>query len=213
MVTGMQVSPWPLTIVGMDIMELGTMLATSGGITTLLGFIGAWQYRKQNKRLKEAEAQLAEANVNKAKMEGKSDEWHIWKEQNEALSALNRDLTERNKELVQMNAEKEDRHQRDIKDWESRFTEQTTYLRGVQRDLIASNEREKNLIQRIGVLMRRIQYLITWICKKGDCDHGEPPRERLRGHTFDDAAAAEIENENRVTINLTKNAKTQQLQD
>ena len=168
------------------------------------GGIGSLIYLRHNKRMKVLEALLAEANVNKAKMEGKSDEWHIWKEQNEALSALNKDLTERNKELVQMNAEKEDRHQQDIKDWESRFTEQTTYLRVVQRDLIASNDREKEHIRREGGLERRIAYLLTWICKKSDCDHGEPPRERLKGHTFDDAAAAEIENEYRVTINLTK---------
>lgn len=178
----------------MDLTEILTMLGTYGGFTTIITGVGAWFYRKQNKRLKEAEAQLAEANVNNAKMQGKSDEWRIWKEQNEALSELNQKLTDRNEKLVQMNAAKEDRHQQDIKDWEERFTNQTTYLRGVQRDLIAANEREKNLIQRIGILLRRIQYLITWICKDSNCDHGEPPRDRLRGHTFDEREAEEIEN-------------------
>lgn len=191
----------------MDIMEITTMLGTIVGIITPLGGFGAWIYRKQAKRLKEAETQLAEANVQRAKIEGKSEEWHIWKEQCEALSELNAKLTERNEKLVQMNADKEDRHQQDIKDWEERFTNQTTYLRGVQRDLIAANEREKNLIQRIGILMRRIQYLITWICKDSNCDHGEPPRERLRGHTFDEREAKDIEIENNVTINLGKSGK------
>ncbi|MDE5868666.1 MAG: hypothetical protein K2H18_00410, partial [Muribaculaceae bacterium] len=175
----------------MDIMEITTMLGTSGVITTILGIVGAWQYRKQNKRLKEAEAQLAEANVNNAKMQGKSDEWRIWKEQNEALSELNQKLTDRNEKLVQMNAEKEDRHQQDIKDWEERFTNQTTYLRGVQRDLIASNEREKEHIRREAVLERRIAYLLTWICKDANCDHGQPPRERLKGHQFDEREVEE----------------------
>lgn len=188
------------------ISELNEVWTAVLGTVSACGGIGGVFFYAHNKKMRELEAKLKESEVNKARIEGKADEWHIWKEQCEALSELNTKLTKRNEELVQMNAEKEDRHQQDIKDWESRFTEQTTYLRGVQRDLIASNEREKNLIQRIGVLMRRIQYLITWICKKGDCDHGEPPRERLRGHTFDDDAAAEIENENRVTINLTKNA-------
>ncbi|MDE5975765.1 MAG: hypothetical protein K2G69_04375, partial [Muribaculaceae bacterium] len=102
----------------MDITEITTMLGTIVGIITPLGGVGAWLYRKQAKRLKEAEANLAEANVSKARIEGKSDEWHIWKEQCESLSQLNHTLTERNEKLVQMNAEKEDRHQQDIKDWE-----------------------------------------------------------------------------------------------
>lgn len=166
--------------------ELSSILLTAigsvGGTGGLAGFF-LWRY---NKRMKALEVQLAEANVSKARIEGKSDEWHIWKEQCEALSELNHKLTERNEKLVQMNADKEDRHQQDIKDWEERFTNQTTYLRGVQRDLIAANEREKKLLQRIGVLMRRIQYLLMWICKDSNCDHGQPPRERLKGKQYKD---------------------------
>ncbi|MDE6717784.1 MAG: hypothetical protein K2J70_06295 [Muribaculaceae bacterium] len=191
----------------MDITEITTMLGTIVGIITPLGGFGAWQYRKQNKRLKEAETKLAEVNVDNAKMQGKSEEWRIWKEQNEALSELNQKLTDRNEKLVKMNADKEDRHQQDIKDWEERFTNQTTYLRGVQRDLIAANEREKEHIRREAVLERRIAYLFTWICKKADCDHGEPPRERLKGHVFKDKEAEEIESENNVTINLVASDK------
>ena len=188
----------------MDITEITTMLGTIVGIIMPLGGAGAWLYRKQAKRLKEAEAALAEANVSKARIEGKSDEWHIWKEQCESLSQLNHTLTERNEKLVQMNAEKEDRHQQDIKDWEERFTNQTTYLRGVQRDLIAANDREKEHIRRESLLERRIAYLLTWICKDANCDHGKPPRERLKGHVFDENQAAEVEIENNTTINLIK---------
>ena len=192
----------------MDIAEITTMLGTIVGIITPLGGFGAWLYRKQNKRLKESEARLAEANVEKAKIEGKSNEWHIWKEQCEALSELNRDLTERNKQLVAINAEKEDRHQQDIKDWEERFTNQTVYLRGVQRDLVAANDREKNLILRIGVLMRRIQYLLTWICKDANCDHGKPPRERLKGHQFDEHEAEEIKIDQSLNVSLNSSSDT-----
>lgn len=184
--------------------ELNEVWSAILGTLSACGGIGSLLYVRHNKRMKALEAQLAEANVKKAHMEGKSDEWHIWKEQCESLSALNTALTERNKELVAINAEKEDRHQQDIKDWEGRFTEQTTYLRSVQRDLIAANEREKNHIRREGLLERRIAYLLTWICKRSDCDHGEPPRERLKGHVFDETEAREIEIENNVTINLEK---------
>ena len=56
-------------IMNMDITAITTMLGTILGIITPLGGVGAWLYRKQNKRLKEAEAALAEANVSKAKIE------------------------------------------------------------------------------------------------------------------------------------------------
>ena len=175
------------------ISELSGILITAISSVTGTGGIAAIFLWKHNKKMRELERQLKDSEVNKARIEGKSDEWHIWKEQNEALSALNKDLTERNKELVAMNAEKEDRHQQDIKDWESRFTEQTTYLRGVQRDLIAANEREKDHIRREGQLQGRISYLMTWICKKADCDHGEPPRDRLKGHVFNDKEITDIQ--------------------
>lgn len=152
----------------MDITEVTTILGTLVSVITPLGGFGAWLYRKQNKRLKEAEAQLAEANVNNAKMQGKSDEWRIWKEQNEALSELNQKLTERNEKLVQMNADKEDRHQQDIKDWEERFTNQTTYLRGVQRDLISANEREKEHIRREAKLEKERDHYKNWRCYRED---------------------------------------------
>lgn len=148
------------------------MLGTVVGIITPLGGAGVWLYRKQAKRLKEAEAQLAEANVIKAKIEGKSEEWHIWKEQCESLSELNHKLTERNEKLVQMNADKEDRHQQDLKDWETRFTEQTTYLRGVQRDLIAANEREKEHIRKESQLELE---LARKKCEDIDCPFRKPP--------------------------------------
>lgn len=188
----------------MDLTEITTMLVTLLGVLTPLGGIGAFVYRKQEKRLKESEAKLAEANVEKARIEGKSDEWHIWKEQNEALSEQCKALIERNRELVAINAEKEDRHQQDIRDWEERFTNQTTYLRGVQRDLIAANEREKEHIRKESLFLRRIQYLISFICKRTDCDHGIPPRRHLAGCVFDDSQIEEAEREKESVINLDK---------
>lgn len=167
------------------------MLCTILGTGIPLGSVSAWLYRRQNRKLKNAEVALSEANVAKAASEVKACEWHIWQEQVERLTQLNNDLILRNKELVAMNAEKEDRHQADIKDWEERFTSQTTYLRGVQRDLIAANDREKEHIRRESLLERRITYLSTWICKKGDCDHGEPPRDRLKGREFDERLGVE----------------------
>ncbi len=177
--------------------QLSTILISTlsgGGFTTI---IGAWLYRRQNKRLKESEALLAEANVAKAKIEGKSDEWELYKDQ---LNTANTRIVE----LLKINAEKEDRHMGDLKDWQERFDKQTDRLRSVQRDLIAANDREKEHIRREGLLLRRIQYLISFVCKRTDCDHGIPPRQHLLGCTFDESQIEDAEREKEITIDLTK---------
>ncbi|MBD5323834.1 MAG: hypothetical protein HDS02_03240 [Bacteroides sp.] len=150
----------------MDITEITTMLGTILGIITPLGGVGAWLYRKQNKRLKEAEAALAEANVSKAKVESKADEWNIWKEQLEAEREHVKFKDERINELLRMNAEKEDRHQQDIKDWEERFTNQTTYLRSVQRDLLTKTQQEIVYTKKIADLERERDYFKLWFCRR-----------------------------------------------
>lgn len=151
------------------------ILGAITGALTAFGGLGTWLYKKQNKRLKEAEAKLkeaeaqkAEVDVEKARIEGKSNEWHIWKEQCEALSEQNKHLIERNDQLVKMNAEKEDRHQQDIKDWEERFTNQTTYLRGVQRDYTAVLERENAHIRRESQLEKELNHYKMWKCYRED---------------------------------------------
>ena len=150
----------------MDITEITTMLGTILGIITPLGGVGAWLYRKQNKRLKEAEAALAEAKVSKAKVESKADEWNIWKEQLEAEREHVKFKDERINELLRMNAEKEDRHQQDIKDWEERFTNQTTYLRSVQRDLLAKTQQEIVYTKKIADLERERDFFKLWFCRR-----------------------------------------------
>lgn len=167
----------------MDITEITTMLGTILGIITPLGGVGAWLYRKQNKRLKEAEAALAEANVSKAKVESKVDEWNIWKEQLEAERKHVKFKDERINELLRTNAEKEDRHQQDIKDWEERFTSQTTYLRSVQRDLLAKTQQEIVYTKKIADLERERDFFKLWFCRREfgsekcnpeKCDRREP---------------------------------------
>lgn len=153
-------------IMNMDITAITTMLGTILGIITPLGGVGAWLYRKQNKRLKEAEAALAEANVSKAKVESKADEWNIWKEQLEAEREHVKFKDERINELLRMNADKEDRHQQDIKDWEERFDKQTDRLRDVQRDLLARTQQEIVYTKQIADLERERDFFKTWFCRR-----------------------------------------------
>lgn len=79
----------------------------------------------------------------------------------------------------------------DLKEKEERFNAQTDYLRGVQRDLMKSLEREKEHIRKEGVLERRVAYLLNWLCKKSDCNHGIPPRDRLTNQEFDESQIEE----------------------
>ena len=150
----------------MDITEITTMLGTILTILTPFGGAGVIMYRRQNKRLKEAEAALAEANVSKAKVESKANEWDIWKEQLEAEREHVKFKDERINELLRMNAEKEDRHQQDIKDWEERFTNQTTYLRSVQRDLLVKTQQEIVYTKKIADLERERDFYKMWFCRR-----------------------------------------------
>ena len=169
----------------MEIMEVTTMLGTLLGSLTAVGGFGVFMYRKQNKRLKELEVKQAETNVAKARIETQAEDWHIWKEQNDALFAQNKALIDRNNELIASNREKEDAHQQDIKDWEARFTDQTRVLRDTQREFRDTLNKQIDQERVIGDLREENAYLLQWLCKDADCDHGKPPRERLKGKRFD----------------------------
>lgn len=156
----------------MELQEIITLLGTIAGVVSTLGGIGIFMYRKQNKRLKESEARLAEVNVEKAKIETKGEEAALYERQIKLLSESNEQLIARNKDLVQINAEKEDRHQQDIKDWEQRFTDQTTVLRGVQRELLQAGEDKMVLIQEIANL--KVE-LAEKKCEDNECPFRLPP--------------------------------------
>lgn len=154
----------------------GTVL---GVITPLMG-AGVWRYRKQNKRLKEAETKLAEVSVDKAKVETRAEDWHIWKDQLEAEREHVKFQDSRIADLLKENDAKDDKHREDIKAWEERFTKQTEYLRGVQRDLTQNYEEKLKLTQENGEL--RIE-LEKKRCDDLLCPWRKPPN----AHTPPDA--------------------------
>lgn len=160
----------------METMDLLTTLGTYLGLLTPVGGITVFFYRKQAKKLKDAEVKLAEISIDKAKIETRADDWHIWREQNERLGEANLQLIERNQNLIKMNAEKEDRHQQDIKDWEGRFDSQTDRLREIQRALTSANAREVELTRRLGEAELERDHYKQWMCKKPwkQCKEREP---------------------------------------
>lgn len=156
----------------MEMAEITTLLGTVLGVMAPLIGTGIWRYRRQNKRLKDAEAKLAEVNVDKAKVEAKVEDWHLWKEQLEAEREHVKFQNERIAELLKENDAKDDRHRQDIKDWEDRFTKQTEYLRGVQRGLTQSYEEKLQLTQEKGELGIELE---KKRCDNMDCPWRQPP--------------------------------------
>lgn len=137
--------------------ELSTILTTIISTVVPLISTGAWMYRRQNKKLKDAEVKLAEANVGKAKVESKADEWHIWKEQLEAEREHVKFKDERIEQLLKMNADKEDRHQQDIREWEERFDKSVDRTREVQRENAKLHEDKIALITENGELRLELE--------------------------------------------------------
>lgn len=140
------------------------MLGTLLGILTPLGGVGAWFYRKQNKRLKEAEAKLAEVNVDKGRIEAKGQETDRLLAQIDHQQKTIDTLMERNQKLVLTNAEKEDRYQEDLKDWASRYSEQTLIVRDQRKELTEMHEREKEHIRREVQLEKERDHYKSWRC-------------------------------------------------
>lgn len=137
--------------------ELSTILISllsGGGVTTL---IGAWIYRKQNARLKESEAKLAEVNVDKGRIEAKKQEVDRLLAQIDHQQTTIDKLTLRNEKLVEMNAAKEDRHQQDIKDWQDRFDRATDRTREVQREREQLANDKITLVEENGNLKLELQ--------------------------------------------------------
>ena len=153
-----------------------TIISTATGTGGLAG-IGLWYY---NKKLKALEVQLAEANVNKARVEGHTDEFRLYKEQ---LEIANKRIVE----MFRLSEEDSLRSQKNINDWKERYDSQTERLREQQDLLLEAKGKAKEYLRRIAKLEQRIAYLLTWRCHRNDCDHGIPPRGHLLHHKFDDS--------------------------
>ena len=156
---------------------LGTVSACGG-----IGGVLAW---KHNRKMRRLEARLKATEVDKAKVESKADEFHLYKEM---LDHAN----ERILGLERHSAEREQWWQGETERRDARYDEQTLLLRAKNSEVNAKDEQiqaEKDLNteyeRTIAQLMEENTYLHSWVCRKGDCENGEPPRGRLKGSTFD----------------------------
>lgn len=149
--------------------ELSTILVSViGTLVPLIGG-GAFLFRKQQKRIKEAEARLAEVSVDKAKVETRTDEWHLWKEQSDAMhnviETLSAQLLEKTKEC--------DRKEDIISD-------KTRRIREKEEQNLELYTRLLHCEQRIASMQRFIDWLKNWHCArewgrgKDDCMRRKP---------------------------------------
>lgn len=177
--------------------QLSSILISSlsgGGFTAI---IAAILYRNQNRRLKESEAKLAEISVYKGRIEAQ-------KENEERLLRQIDHQQESIDKYIERLANVEDKHEQEKKEWNEKDNEKTQIIRNQRKEIVSALEREKEYIRREGLLLRRIQYLISFVCKRTDCDHGIPPRQHLLGCTFDESQIEDAEREKEITIDLTK---------
>lgn len=149
--------------------ELSTILISV--ISTMAGTGGVFSifYYRQNKKLKDLDVKLKDAELSKAKIDAKADEWHLYKEQ---LDTANNRIVE----LLKINSEKDKDKNEQISLIEDRFTKQTDVLRKAQRDLNAALEKTVELTLQNGKMQRMIDHLTQWMCRRPwkECKRREP---------------------------------------
>ena len=152
--------------------ELSSILITILSSSTVGTVVGGLMYHRHNKKMKALE-------VDKAKIETKKEEWHLYKDQ---LDYANQRIVE----LLKINADKEERliakdkkYSERINEIEERFTNQTTHLRSVQRDYTKALEEINRLTYREGQFKRIIDHLRQWLCCRvfSDCQRRKPEQE------------------------------------
>lgn len=187
----------------MDITELTTMLGTLLGVLAPLGGVGVWAYRKQNKRLKESEAKLAEISVEKAKYDATNDRIN---DLHSVIAVLNKTEVEQSQRISELN------HALNVKEDEKRALKESSDNEIQDKKLQIRNLTEKALqseheVNRVNGLLNKAKDRITqlteerdqeradkeyykqWKCIKSQCNDPEgrrPPNSKLATQTFVD---------------------------
>ncbi len=118
-------------------LNITEILSTVSGILLGGGGLGAWFYKKQNKRLKDAEAKLAEINVEKASLDFEKERVnHL----HEIIENYNKTEVEHSKRISELN------HVLNVKEDELR--DKTMQIRNLTDKMYAS-EQEVNRVQNL----------------------------------------------------------------
>lgn len=156
--------------------ELSSVLLSILSTGTLGTIGGALWYRNHNKKMNHLKELLETANVEKARIESKGDEWHLYKEQLEAAFNRIKELLEVNREKEGHVIEKDRFYSERLNQVEERFNKQTDILRKTNRELNAALEKINQLTFEKGRQQRVIDHLRQWLCQRPwkDCQRRKP---------------------------------------
>lgn len=139
-------------------------------------------YRRQNRKLKDAEVALSEVNVEKGRIEAKKEETvRLLMQIDHQQSTIDK-MIRHNDELVKNYGEREDKYQDELKEWSDRYSEQTKRVVKLNSDVISGHEREKELILKNSRLEKERDYYELWKCYRehngleDGCDRRYPPQ-------------------------------------
>lgn len=175
-----------------DFAEVSTALGTLVSVFTALGGVGIWQYRRQNKRLKESEAKLSEINVQKAKLDFEKERVnHL----HNIIENYNKTEVEHSQRISDLN------HALNVKEDELR--DKTVQIRNLTEKVYTS-EQEVNRVQDLLNVAkdeiirlteqrdeerRKKEYYKRWRCQKPVCSDPEgriPPNSKLSAEIYVD---------------------------
>lgn len=165
---------------------LYTLISAVLGCSTLLGFI---LYGKANRRIKDAEADKARAEVEQAKAESFSMEVERLHKQLDKFQAIFDNLAG----MEQSHTKRMSDLNNTIDSLIDRNHELSQRLN--EAEALCRNDKDEitRLTAKLGVAERRIDYLNTWRCEREDCKDprgAKPPRTKLRGLKYAPPAEA-----------------------
>lgn len=150
------------------ILSIATLLF---GGSTITGFI---LYNKANRRIKEAEAQEAEAKADKAEIDRLLTQIDHQQKTVEELLTLNSNFSARLSELNKAVDKHIDRR-RELADRIDRS--ETELNRANERIIKLTEERDWERMQK--------EFYKGWLCKVNDCPNRTPPNEKLKGMKYE----------------------------
>lgn len=152
------------------ITELSGILISILSMGTVGSVGGAIWYRKHNNRMNLLQERLSSMEVEKAAIESKSQTWDLYEDQLNVANNRIKELLEINREKEQRLIEKDRLYSERISEVEERFNKQTTFLRGIQKELNLAYDTINKLTSEKSQMQRLIDHLKQWLCRRPWCE-------------------------------------------
>lgn len=158
------------------ISELSGILISILSTSTVGTVMGVFFYRHHTRKMNGLKEQIESVNVEKARIESKSEQWHLYEEQIKVANERIKELLDVNREKESRLMEKDKRYGERINEVEERFNKQTEVLRKTNRELNSALEKINTLTYEKGRHQRVIDHLRQWMCQRPwkDCQRRKP---------------------------------------